>query len=236
MSNLSSDVTAFINTVEQHRVNALELKCFLAGGAPVDEHERVNWQELRNDLYRTLDAVVAMAPCLARSLEVAGLDSSDVLRVANIVGESFDNTHVLDARLWVNWSEWKVQLERLAIRAETPAEHAPDLAGESSVGPVPATMPCLPERRHSEDFRSVHWHGRDYAFSAGQAAAVSALWAAFENGTPELAQETILSKAGLESKKLRSVFQVGSEVHPAWGVLIAPGSSKGSYCLLAPAD
>lgn len=104
----------------------------------------------------------------------------------------------------------------------------------------PAFKTCIPHQptrpaacilgrnvRHSADFRSVHWSGEDYQFTATQAAAIKALWEAWEAGAPELSQATILERAGSETERLRDLFRD----HPAWGVFVVSGSSKGSYRL-----
>jgi hypothetical protein len=80
--------------------------------------------------------------------------------------------------------------------------------------------------RHSPDFRSVHWKGQDYIFSPAQAAVIACLWEAWEDGMPDLGQETILEKAGSESNRLRDVFKD----HPAWGVVIV-SRGKGIFGL-----
>lgn len=96
----------------------------------------------------------------------------------------------------------------------------------------PAPRRALPPCRHSIDFRSVHWHGTDYAFSGTQAACVKVLWDAWENGTPEVSQATILVEAGSACDSLRSIFQG----HPAWGDLIVLGTAKGAYRLARPGE
>jgi len=85
--------------------------------------------------------------------------------------------------------------------------------------------------RHSADFRSVHWYGDNYTFSPTQAACVKVLWMAWENGTPELGQETILEhpEVEAESKRLVDVFKG----HPAWSRMIVKGNTAGAYRLTA---
>jgi hypothetical protein len=80
---------------------------------------------------------------------------------------------------------------------------------------------------HSEDFRSVTWDGQDYAFTSTQAACVKVLWEAWDRRTPEVGGQTVLDKAECEGKRLPDVFRG----HAAWGRMIVPGSTKGSYRL-----
>jgi hypothetical protein len=92
-----------------------------------------------------------------------------------------------------------------------------------------APEPLAPAR-HSIDFRSVHWFGTDYCFTAGQAACVAVLWAAWENGTPDVSQEATLDTAGDESRRLSALFAR----HPSWGTMIVGGGSKGAFRLQPP--
>ena len=86
--------------------------------------------------------------------------------------------------------------------------------------------------RHSRDFASVNWYGTYYTFTAAQARVVAALWEAWQNGTPDVRQETLLDEAGSESRKLANLFRD----HPAWGVLIVPGAARGLYRLVSPPE
>ena len=94
--------------------------------------------------------------------------------------------------------------------------------------PTPAT-PRAPAR-HSPDFRSVHWFGVSYSFTALQGAMVRILWEAWEDGTPDVGQERLLEEAGSEANRIRDLFRG----HPAWGALIGPGESRGAFRLLEP--
>jgi hypothetical protein len=85
----------------------------------------------------------------------------------------------------------------------------------------------LPPARHSRDYRSVHWFGSNYSFTATQAACIQTLWEAWAAGTPEIGQETILDQAGSESKRLVEIFKG----HDAWKTMIVPGSTKGTFKL-----
>lgn len=86
--------------------------------------------------------------------------------------------------------------------------------------------------RHSPDFRSVHWYGADYTFTATQAKCVEVLWKAWENGSQALGQAHILEEAGSMGSRLRDVFAKGA--HPAWEKMIVPCSNKGAFALASP--
>ncbi len=88
------------------------------------------------------------------------------------------------------------------------------------------------ETLHSPDFRSVNWFGRKYTFTGTQAACVKLLWENWEQGTPELAEPTILDSAGTSGDRLRDVFDKGK--HDAWGTMIVPGTRKGTFRLAEP--
>ncbi|HDZ20161.1 hypothetical protein LCGC14_0017170 [marine sediment metagenome] len=95
-----------------------------------------------------------------------------------------------------------------------------------------ATSPKA-ERRpatHSPTYRSVNWYGETYTFTGNQAACVKTLWEAWGNGTPDIADDHMLDKAGIETKRLRDVFRN----HPAWGTMIVQGKTKGTHRLNLP--
>lgn len=88
----------------------------------------------------------------------------------------------------------------------------------------------LGEARHSKDFRSVHWFGKDFTFTAIQAAVVGVLWAAWEHDVPDVGDATLLMEAGSDSKRLVDLFKG----HPAWATVIVEGKTKGSRRLVRP--
>jgi hypothetical protein len=86
--------------------------------------------------------------------------------------------------------------------------------------------------RHGPDFRSVRWFGTNFTFTAMQAACVGILWTAWENGTPEVGNHTLLVEAGAETKRIDHHFRD----HPAWGTMIRPGKTKGTTRLCEPTE
>ena len=109
------------------------------------------------------------------------------------------------------------------------------LDGDSAPSPDQAT---LGDARHSDDFRSVHWYGVDYTFTASQAACVKVLWRNWDNRTPEIGEDTILTDPEVDAaaKRLIDLFRQRnspSGYHPAWGTMIVQGR-KGAYRLQAP--
>jgi hypothetical protein len=96
----------------------------------------------------------------------------------------------------------------------------------------------LPDARHSDDFRSVHWFGHDFQFTATQAACVSVLWRNWANRTPEVGEDTILTapEVDADAKRLIDVFREKKSptgYHAAWGTMIVQGR-KGAYRLIQP--
>jgi hypothetical protein len=103
-----------------------------------------------------------------------------------------------------------------------------------------AKAPALPARpaRHSDDFRSVHWYGADYTFTPSQAACVKVLWRNWDNGTPEVGEDTVLTdvEVDAQAKRLIDLFRdrkSESRYHLAWGTMIVQGR-KGAYRLNPP--
>lgn len=81
------------------------------------------------------------------------------------------------------------------------------------------------ELRFSKDYRSANWKGQVYDFTPSQAAAVQRLHEAWLNGTPSLADETLIQAAGVE--RYADLFKK----HPAKDTLIVTGRSKGTHRL-----
>jgi hypothetical protein len=98
------------------------------------------------------------------------------------------------------------------------------------VGNIGPAMKKEAEARHSLDFRSVHWYGTDYCFTANQATCIKVLWQAWENKTPEIADATVLEEADVQVDRLDLVFRG----NPAWGTMIKPGRTKGTHRLSIP--
>lgn len=80
---------------------------------------------------------------------------------------------------------------------------------------------------HTVDFRSVNWDGQFHTFTETQAACVRILWEAWEQGVPEMGQHAVLEAADSDQKRLDAVFAQ----HPAWGTMIVPGSTRGTFRL-----
>jgi hypothetical protein len=81
---------------------------------------------------------------------------------------------------------------------------------------------------HSADFRSVRWFGREYSFSAPQAACVRVLWENWEQGTPEVGNEYLATT--VECGRIPDLFRG----HAAWKTMIVSGQKKGNYRLQEP--
>jgi hypothetical protein len=82
---------------------------------------------------------------------------------------------------------------------------------------------------HSPDFRCINWYGTEYTFTPNQAAIVKILWEAWENGTPDVGQETLRAQAEVESRIDRLFLG-----HAAWKNLIVPGKTRGTLRLQRP--
>jgi hypothetical protein len=98
---------------------------------------------------------------------------------------------------------------------------------------IPLTSKILgqqPTARHSDDFRSVNWYGAAYSFTANQASVVRQLWEAWERGTPDVGDHTLLENADVQSERLNVMFRD----HPAWKTMIQVGASRGTHRLMEP--
>jgi len=83
----------------------------------------------------------------------------------------------------------------------------------------------------SADYRSVKWFGTSYTFTKSQAACVKLLWEAWKADTPELNGLTVVADAKVDQCRLVDVFKSKGKMHPAWGTMIVPGGTKGTYRL-----
>jgi hypothetical protein len=128
------------------------------------------------------------AAALAR---MAGLDAPPPLEKAGL--SVYDVVHWLDPSIPAGYSRrvigshpsvmeaWLAEVEALATAAEALA------AREAPAGVAPGSVtPPAEQCRHSQDFRSVIWYGTEYTFTGYQAAVVSQVWQAWQNGTPDL--------------------------------------------------
>ncbi len=128
----------------------------------------------------------------------------------------------------------------------TPSDPAPDAQQTDPVGggdTPPATLVYLenpgpdPTRAsYGLDCRSVNWYGQVFAFTPTQAACVKVLIEHYKHGVPELGEQAILECEQVESSqnRLAAVFNNGK--HPAWGTMIKPGSTKGTFRLVKPGE
>lgn len=113
----------------------------------------------------------------------------------------------------------------------TVAEMIEACAESQDDGHVGEMSPEASEATHAPDFTSVNWFGMHYTFTKGQAAAVRALWEAWEAGGHSLNQETIGENANSASDRYR--LDVVFRDHPAWGTMIRR-VKKGVFRLTPP--
>jgi hypothetical protein len=81
---------------------------------------------------------------------------------------------------------------------------------------------------HSSDFHSVTLRGQQFSLTPSQAQVVERLFEAYQNGTPEIGQHTLIVGLELQSRRLRDIFKSRPE---AWGTLVVPGRTRGTYRL-----
>lgn len=80
------------------------------------------------------------------------------------------------------------------------------------------------------DFRCANVGGKEYSFRDSQAVCMRILYEAWKNHTPEVGADYILETIGYSYKRLSDLFKG----HPAWGTLIVPGHTRGTYRLNIP--
>jgi len=122
----------------------------------------------------------------------------------------------------------------LPDRAREPLEAFLDdvRADLASLGLIVATVAAgepgaKPAARHSEDFTSFTWNGKDFQFNKTQAACVKEL------AKGSLSEKTIGERIGTTSDRYRLAHTFRSKtkgVHPAWGTLIV-ACGKGIFQL-----
>lgn len=92
-----------------------------------------------------------------------------------------------------------------------------------------------PKFAHSEDYRSVRWDGNVFPFTGNQAACVRVWWETHVKGVPDIGDETVLERAGVEnSVRIRDVFKDKGRKHSAWGTMIVEGKTKATHRLNVP--
>jgi hypothetical protein len=80
---------------------------------------------------------------------------------------------------------------------------------------------------HSPDFRSVSWFGECHSFTGKQAECVRVLWKAWEQGTFDVGEKTVLAEAESDTTRLANLFKD----HAAFGRMIVRGTTRGTFRL-----
>lgn len=123
----------------------------------------------------------------------------------------------------IKWTGF--QAARITLRILT--QYYPDLVET----PLSHICARLAPARHSADFRSVRWFGKDFSFSAGQAIIVQQLWTAWQNGTRRVSKAVLLETADLAGESVKDVLKRNE----AWGMMIQT-DNKGAYWLQEPEE
>ena len=132
------------------------------------------------------------------------------------------------------WPAWQIYKDGTAIVSMLGDEIAHVFVKQPTVASGKAeTKTELVDKKkttYSTDFRSVRWFGTNYSFTPNQAAAVKILWENWEKGTPDVGGDTLAVEIESDSKRPRDIFKG----HPAFGTMIRPGKTKGTYRLAEP--
>lgn len=118
--------------------------------------------------------------------------------------------------------------------ADTPPEEPAPAADLQFVSTLDDVKPDTTRWAYGIDCRCVNWYGTLFSFTGTQAACVKVLVEHYKAGVPEVAEQTILSNEWVDSsqQRLAQVFDKGK--HPAWGTMIKPGGTKGTFRLVKP--
>jgi hypothetical protein len=81
---------------------------------------------------------------------------------------------------------------------------------------------------HTSDYRSVTLRGATHSLTGRQAQVIQILHGAYENGTPDVGNASILEELGTPSDRLRDTFKSNMA---AWKALIARGKRRGTHRL-----
>ncbi|HUY89264.1 MAG TPA: hypothetical protein VMV10_11060 [Pirellulales bacterium] len=108
-----------------------------------------------------------------------------------------------------------------------------DATAVSDLRPATTSEPpeLTPDARRSIDCRSVAWYGARYTFTAAQAACVAVWWQHWAQATPDVSDNALAEHVEINSS-LRKLFSG----HPAWGVMIVEGATRGAHRLQPPAN
>lgn len=95
--------------------------------------------------------------------------------------------------------------------------------------PLAKIVDRLSQVRHSQDYRSVLWHGNPHYFSPAQSLIIKTLWEAYLNQTPRVGSRHLLLSADMMSDKISDLFKG----HSSWKDMLRT-DSKGVYWLADP--
>jgi hypothetical protein len=96
-------------------------------------------------------------------------------------------------------------------------------AAATAVDEMPPPGSTIAKCSASIDFASVVWYGQHFAFTPTQRRIVAVLWNAWERGTPDIGERSLLTEADSDSPTLKAVFGK----HPAIGTMISRSSQHG---------
>ena len=87
----------------------------------------------------------------------------------------------------------------------------------------------------SPGHRSWNCDGAIFGFTAFQAIVLEVLYSAWlARHSADVSQSQVLWDLGLKSTQFKSLFKKNGKMHAAWGTLIIPGATKGTYRLNVP--
>jgi hypothetical protein len=119
-------------------------------------------------------------------------------------------------------------------------EAQPQAGRLAGLGPMPEGC------RAGHGFRSTTWRigGIEvrHSWTRHQAEVIRQLWAAYQNGTPEVDEGSLLLEVGSEWLRVDRIFKLTHPegrriifgVHPGFGTMVVAGSRHGTFRLVEP--
>jgi len=140
-------------------------------------------------------------------------------------------------RLCRDQERGQLQIQRFDVAVRESLSHVRKVIESQREPPSPEGYQFGP------GYRSVSWYGEIYTFTATQAAIVGILAEAYEAKTPDVDAEMLVGEGAFSQEAIKTKRGKASAAHrvrdlfrnnPAWGTMIVPGGTRGTYQLKDP--
>ena len=113
------------------------------------------------------------------------------------------------------------------FQAELKVESQADAATALDCGRVDGDEAVKDYCCYGSGFRSVRWKGQLYSFTRLQAIVVGHLWRAYQQGTPDVADNLLMNSVDSKSDRIVDIFRSSKAI----GSMIIPGGTRGTHRL-----